>query len=110
MSLDYLGNDFYCYNIDNQNKSSLMYVNFKFKSSNFLSKDEAEHIFQEKLNGIKLLFPQFEIHGGNALWVGYIITIKLHTIEELERQKIKYSHKLNLIEDELEILKSLCGI
>ncbi len=94
--LNYLGTDF-CYydafaDFNDKHKNEI-YLHFKFNPSNTLQKDEIKHMFETKLNGLKLLFPEDKIIGGYALWFGYIITVQLNTF--------KY---------ELETIKSLCGV
>lgn len=110
----FLGEDFkYYYDediLENQisQESECKNIHFKFQPPKKNINCETGKIFETKLNELKLSFPQYEIYGGKAMWFGYFLTIEIKTFEKTEKEKVKKdTEHLN---EQLEILKSTCGV
>lgn len=116
----FLGNAFeYFYDSDqlqNQMKpeSDCKFIHFKFKPDSHMSQNEIKTIFDTKLKNLQQNFLQHEVTGGKAMWFGYILTIKINTVEdltnEMARVQLEYEQKITQFQEQLEILRSTCGV
>lgn len=116
--LEVLGDGFsYYYDTDQiQNQmrpeSECQYVHFTFRPSGKLTQTQKQDIFDAKLAELQSTFRQYEVCGGKAMWFGYILSIKLSSVKELEQamlnEKLEYEQKIKRMNEQLEILKSMC--
>lgn len=110
-----LGDDFnYYYDTDqlqNQiiSESECQYIQFKFKPSAKISRSDTQKLFESKLAELKSRYMCYDICGGRVEYFGYILTIKLNSIDQLEKSisnaKIEHEQKIKRMEEQLEILK-----
>lgn len=108
-----LGDDFYYYDADdiiNQLKpeSESVYIHFRFKHVVAMSEPQKK-LFELKLTQLQKIFLEYEITGGRVMWFGYMITINLTTIEELENlmfnTKLEYEHRIKRMKEQMKVLK-----
>lgn len=114
-----LGDNFeYFYDTDqiqNQMKpeSDCKFIHFKFKPNLNMSSHDMRTTFEIKLKELQQNFLQHDIDGGKAMWFGYILTIKINTIEDLTNEMIhvqtEYAQKIKKLETRLDVLKSTCA-